>query len=437
MNKILNAFLLIGALFFITACDDDPVIEEPTATETKPNILFIIADDMGLDASPGYNIGTVKPTMPHLQNLIDEGIIFNNFWATPTCTPTRSSIITGKYGFRTGVNQVGDVLPTSELSLQQYLKDNNSTYNDAVIGKWHLGSDASHPNDMGISHYAGVLSGGVSSYTNWSLTENGQTTNSTEYVTSKFSDLAIDWLDTQSEDKPWFLWLAYNAPHTPFHLPPSNLHSQTGLSGDQTDIDANPLPYYIAAMEAMDAEIGRVLSSLSESELENTIIIFIGDNGTPNQVAQEYNSSRVKGSVYKGGINVPMVIAGKGVSRLNQSEDALINAPDLFATIANIAGIDVTEINDSKSFKPLLTNDVMDSRDYIYSGVDKNSGEDYTIRNLTHKYILFENGGEALYNLNNNPFENPNLLKANQLPLNATNEAARDELVSKVQDIRN
>jgi arylsulfatase A-like enzyme len=187
----------------------------------------------------------------------------------------------------------------------------------------------------------------------------------------------------------------------------------------------------------MDTEIGRVLSSLSESELDNTIIIFIGDNGTPNQVAQEYNSSRVKGSVYKGGINVPMVIAGKGVSRLNQSEDALINAPDLFATIANIAGIDVTEINDSKSFKPLLTNDVMDSRDYIYSGVDKNSGEDYTIRNLTHKYILFENGGEALYNLNDNPFENPNLLKANQLPLNATNEAARDELVSKVLDIRN
>lgn len=102
--------------------------------------------------------------------------------------------------------------------------------------------------------------------------------------------MAIDWKAEQ--EKPWFLWLAYNAPHTPFHLPPSELHSQKDLDDSQSTIDENPLPYYIAALEAMDSEIGRFLDSLSETEQENTLIIFIGDNGTPNQVAQAPYTNR-------------------------------------------------------------------------------------------------------------------------------------------------
>lgn len=427
---------LFAVLVVISSCNKDEGVTMPESIDTPPNILFIIADDMGLDATPGYSIGDVKPNMPTLQSFIDSGIRFSNFWVYPTCTPTRSSILTGKYGFRTDVLNVGDELSTNEVSLQSYINSNSvNDYSNAVIGKWHLSNSADHPTEMGIEFFAGLLTGGVQSYTNWNLTENGETNSTTEYSTTKFTDLAIDWVDKQ--DKPWFLWLAYNAPHTPIHLPPAGLHSQGDLPSDQESIDANPLPYYMAMMEAMDTEMERLLSSLSESERENTLIIFIGDNGTLGSVSQEYNSNRTKGSVYQGGINVPMVVSGKTVTRINEVEDALINSTDLFATIAEFSGIDVNEINDSKSFMDLFTSSNTEVREYVYSEIGSDTGgSDYTIRNSTHKYILFEDGTEALFDLSNNFFERPNLLSETQLPLSTANSTALQELVDKVTEIR-
>ena len=178
--------------------DDDATevpVEEPTeeptdsSTNDNPNILLIIADDMGLDASPGYSIGSTKPNMPNLQNMISSGITFNNVWAYPTCTPTRASILTGKYGFRTNVTKVGDVLATSETSIQKYLDENTSSaYSHAVIGKWHLGNNTSDPRDFDIDYYAGFLSGAIQDYWSWSLVEDGSSTNSTDYTTTKFTD---------------------------------------------------------------------------------------------------------------------------------------------------------------------------------------------------------------------------------------------------------
>lgn len=428
MHKIIVSLIILT----FVSCSKDELA--PTIISSKPNILLIIADDMGLDAAPGYSIGTTKPNMSTIQSLINNGIQFNNFWVNPTCTPTRSSIITGKYGFRTNVTQVGDVLSLSEISLQKYISD-NTNYSNAVIGKWHLSTNANHPTEIGVDYYAGLLNGGVQSYTNWNFTENGQTNNSTEYTTTKFTDLSIDWVNSQTS--PWFLWLAYNAPHTPFHLPDDNLHAQGILPTDQASIAANPLPYYMAMLEAMDTEIGRLLDSMSQEVRDNTIIIFIGDNGSPNEVAQVFNSNRVKGSVYKGGINVPMYISGKGVSRANVQEDALINSTDLFATIANIAGINIEEINDSKNFKSLLSGNNSNPREYIYSEMGRSTGgSDYTIRNRTHKYIKFDDSSEAFYNLSANPMENPNLLSTNQLPLSSTDQIIKNELTAKLAEIR-
>ena len=428
MHKIIVSLIILT----FVSCSKDELA--PTIISSKPNVLLIIADDMGLDAAPGYSIGTTKPNMSTIQNLINNGIQFNNFWVNPTCTPTRSSIITGKYGFRTNVTQVGDVLSISEISLQKYISA-NTNYSNAVIGKWHLSTDANHPTEIGVDYYAGLLNGGVQSYTNWNFTENGQTNNSTEYTTTKFTDLSIDWVNSQTS--PWFLWLAYNAPHTPFHLPDDNLHAQGILPTDPASIAANPLPYYMAMLEAMDTEIGRLLDSMSQEVRDNTIIIFIGDNGSPNEVAQVFNSNRVKGSVYKGGINVPMYISGKGVSRANVQEDALINSTDLFATIANIAGINIEEINDSKNFKSLLSGNNSNPREYIYSEMGRSTGgSDYTIRNRTHKYIKFDDNSEAFYNLSANPMENPNLMSTNQLPLSSTDQIIKNELTAKLAEIR-
>lgn len=438
----MKLFIAICLSIFILSCgtkqntedDLDPAVD---AGNAKPNIVFIIADDMGLDASPGYEMGSIKPNMPNLQSMINSGIVFNNVWSNPTCTPTRAGLLTGKYGFRTGVTKVGDVLSTSEQSIQEYLDEKTaSTYSHTVIGKWHVSNSETSPNDMGINYFAGILRGTVPSYYDWDLTINGTTAASTTYVTTELTDLAIDWVGQQT--KPWFLWLAYNAPHAPFHLPPAGLHSQGALPSDQASIDANPLPYYMAMLEAMDSEYGRFLNSLSEEERANTIFIFIGDNGTPRNVIQEYAASRAKETIYQGGINIPMVVSGKNVSRINTSENALINTTDLFATIAAIAGVDITEINDSKSFKELLTNANGAKRDYAFSeiGTD-NGGVQRTIRNATHKYLIFETGVEAFYNLMEDPLEEIDLLANGENSLSNTDALQLSSLKEELNVLLN
>ena len=406
-----------------------------TTVQKQPNILLIIADDMGLDATPGYNIGNIKPNMPTLDSLATTGIKFNNVWANPTCSPTRGTIITGKYGFRTGVTEVGVELPLTETSIQKYIDNKtNSTYSHAVIGKWHLSNrDAMHPNNIGVGHYAGTLGGGVKSYTNWDFTTNGVTTSSNKYLTTQITDLAINWVDSQT--KPWFLWLAYNAPHTPFHLPPNHLHSQGALATDEASINSNPLPYYMAAIEAMDTEMGRLIKGMSQEDKDNTVIIFIGDNGSPGKVAQAYPNRRSKGSLYQGGVNVPMVISGKNVTGGNMTNNNLINSTDLFATIADIAETGTSSINDSQSFLPLLKGDTFTGRDYIYAEAGSQNATDVTIRNESHKYILFNNGTEALYNLNEDPLESINLLNVNRLPLNDIDSAMKDALITKLNNL--
>lgn len=397
---------------------------------TKPNILLVIADDVSKDAVPNYTEGSIKANMPNLQNLISTGITFDNAWSYAVCTPTRASIITGKYAVKTGVLQVGDQISTSETSLQKYIADNtNDAYATAIIGKWHLSNQVSDPITMGIDYYAGILSGAISDYYNWPLVENGTTSNTTEYATTKLTDLAIDWKNNQT--KPWFLWLAYNAPHTPYHLAPNNLHSQGNLPTDAASIDANPLPYYLSALEALDSEIGRFLSSLSAEERANTIIIFIGDNGAPNKVAQSpYTRQTVKGSLYQGGINVPMIVSGVGVNRMNERENALINTTDFYTTIGNIAGVSTTEIHNSTSFNALLTDDNATKREFVYS--EKEAA--YTIRNATYKYIKYDNGTEELYNLSIDAYETSNLMNTT---LSTEASTAKTTLITAADNIRN
>lgn len=443
-RKMKSTLKLFVVIFLFYACSTDQSIDElsnniadipsNTTSSNSPNILLIIADDMGVDATPGYTLGNIKPNMPTLQKLQSEGITYNNVWSNPTCTPTRATMLTGKYGFKTGVTMVDDVLSTSETSIQSYLKTNGaSEYSSAVIGKWHLSKNDSHPNNMGIDYFAGLTGGGVQSYWNWNLNINGQSTVSDQYTTTKFTDLAIEWVAEQ--DNPWFLWLAFNAPHSPFHLPPNELHSQGNLPTDEESINTNPLPYYMAMIEAMDSEIGRLLNSMDTEELENTLILFIGDNGTPGQVIQEQTKYRAKGSIYQGGVHVPLVIAGKDVLRMGSFENSLINTTDLFATIANVAGISGDLVHDSQSFYESFNEIPSEKRTYAYAEGRKDTGNyDLTIRNETHKYMLFDDGTEGFYKLNIGDLETTNLLDAS---LSNSDENIKNELTSKLNEIRN
>jgi arylsulfatase A-like enzyme len=385
----------------------------------SPNILLVIADDMGLDPVPGYMPGPEKAAMPRLEALMEQGLTFDNVWADPLCSPTRSTIITGRYGLYTGVLNPGDqsLLPADEVTLHQYLNDIGSGYASCIIGKWHLGGlqpDPAYPNVMGIPHYAGLLSGAVNNYDQWPLTINGTTAPSTTYITTAITDLAIDWIGQQSA--PWFCWVAYNAPHSPLHLPPLEMHAHGALPTDQASIDADPLPYYLAMCESVDHELGRLLDGLAPDDLENTVVIFIGDNGTDGAVIQgPYVPAHAKGSLYEGGVRVPMVIAGTGVQRAGEREPALVNTTDLFATIVETAGEPLSTYFDSRSLVPMFTQSGVEVRSCLYTEVDQGlSGS--AIRDERWKLITYASGAERFYDLETDPWESTDLLPGGLSP---------------------
>ncbi|PCJ96512.1 MAG: sulfatase [Flavobacteriaceae bacterium] len=420
----------------ILISDDDEIItsndDETIPSNDAPNILLIIADDLGKDAISGYSEGSIKPNTPNIDAIRNTGLSFNNLWVYPTCSPTRAAIITGKYGYRTGVKWAGDTMSNSEDVLHNYIKSQtNNEYATAAIGKWHLageGISTFNPETLGMDYYSGLLSGG-SGYTQWTLSEDGVNTNQNEYITAKFTDLSIDWINGQ--EKPWFLWLAYTAPHTPFHVPPTEMHSQGNLP--EYSLGMDPIPYYMAAIEAMDYQIGVLLDGIPEAERENTTIIIVGDNGTPNQVAQSpYSNATAKGSLYQGGINTPMFISGAAVSRVG-TDDNLISGTDLFATISELAGIEVTEINDSKSFKSLLSSASI-IREFQYSEMNNGTDDLWTIKNSQFKLIINANGYEELYDLNQDPYETVNLLDDT---LTSAASQAKTALETELSEIRN
>jgi len=394
------------------------------------NILFVIADDMGKDATNGFPEGFAKATTPNLDDIANRGLTFTNLWVNPSCAPTRASIITGKYGFRTGVAWSGRTLPASEEVLQDYISNQtNHAIATAVIGKWHLsGTSGFNPESLGIDHFAGILGAGVADYYNWQFTEDGVTSTNTGYVTEVLTDRAIEWIEQQ--DDSWFMWLAYNAPHAPFHEAPSGMHSQGALPEYSNGMDASR--HYMAAIEAMDFQIGRLLGSMSPDERSNTTIIFLGDNGTPPRVAQApYGNATSKGSLYQGGINTPMFVSGNRVGRTGL-DDSLINGTDLYATIAALAGVNVTEVHDSRSFLPLLTT-AGTHRDVQYSEIDDGSRDVWTLREQRYKLIENADGDEEMYDLLSDPYETNDLLRGT---LKSDQTAVRVSLKAQADSIR-
>lgn len=413
--------LLVGCMF--ASCSSvvsrsnmgqQPASAQPTRT---PNVLLVIADNLGVDAHPCYPAGQEKPNLPTISTLCQQGIVFDNAWVYPVCTPTRAAILTGKYGLRTKVGDVNDLLSTQETSIQKVLSQAPTPYKNAVIGKWHVAGenpDPNHPQALGVDFYSGFMSGGVRDYSNWEGIEQGQPFQSTTYTTTAFTDKAIEWVKQQKQ--PWFLWLAYNAPHAPFHLPPAELRSNSQLSGDSQEIQSNPRLYYFAAIEAMDRELGRLLASMPSETRQNTIVMFVGDNGSPGRVVQSpFSNDTAKGTVNEGGVRVPLIVAGAGVTRSNARESALVTGTDLFATIAAIAGTQSPTGQDSFSFKDALSSNTFKSRSFAYTEFFNESTNQWAIRNSQYKLIHnVTTGEESLYDLKADLAEQKNLLSSNQ-----------------------
>jgi arylsulfatase B len=411
-------------------------------TSAQRNIVLIIADDLGSNWC-GFQENRVDTlNMPNVRKLLSRGVRFSNAWANPVCSPTRSGILTGRYSFRTGVGNVVTntmQLDTAEITIPKLLKNANAPTKYAVanIGKWHLQApmpaNYNNPSKMGWDYYAGVFTGmPITTYTNWTKVTNGVASTSTNYCTTETTTDAINWLN-QEGSKPFFLWLAFNAPHSPYHMPPDSLIINKTLSGTAADIQANPKAYFKVMAEAMDNRIGKIVDWLeTNNKMDNTDIIFMGDNGNAGRTVQGI-ATKAKSTVYQEGIHVPFIISGPSVVNQGRVSNALVNVQDLFATILELTGfanwrtqISANKPVDSKSLVPILKNTATEARPWAYSEVFDQSTTSATntrtIRNANYKLMYFDsNRVQEFYNLITDPNENTNLLSRTLTATERTN----------------
>lgn len=492
---------LLGCAAALALLPLSAVLAQTTPTATPPNVLLIIGDDMGVETLASFGVGAHPPTTPNLDKLANEGVSFNNFWSQPVCSPTRATLLTGRYGFRTGVGQpTGDAqymgpeppvpakpadapaegrrpgdppragqqrrgpgqgagaggprarrlppggpgLPLSEYALPKaFAAHPELGYSTAAIGKWHLADRNNgwqrHPNLVGFDYFSGLIRGFPESYFAWLKVVNGKFEGKTGYTPDDKVADAIKWLGGQA-GHPWFLWFAFNLPHTPLHRPPERLWvTDHAALSPKTDPDDNPRPYFAAMIEAMDTEIGRLLAALPPAERANTYVIFMGDNGSTRQtVSAPFPPNHAKGTVYEGGVNVPLIITGPGVAH-DRTSDALANSTDLFATILDMAGIDVKKTVpknvtlDSVSIFPALSApDAPSRRTWIYAdnfrpseGIEHGR---YAIRGERYKLVV-SNGQEELFDVTKDRAEQHNLLAGT---LTAEQQHAHDTLRTEV-----
>ena len=414
-----------------------PQAQQAPGRTTRPNILFILADDLGAESSslypglynPSVSSGHGQVSTPTLSALAARGLVFDTVWANPLCSPTRAALLSGLYGHNTGVTTVGNILPGRTTSIFELLAGSpqSRSYDMAAFGKWHLGGAAAGIDhvvkETGVPLYKGFLGSHITNYYSWTLdSSTGPSVTTNVYSTTLLTNFAIDFIRSQKKDQPWFLYLPYNAPHGTapydgFQVPPGDLFTvDVGArpAGNPTVYNGD-IPVYQAIVQALDTEIARLFRAMElAGQLDNTVIIFMGDNGTPAPVKDSAARIRgAKGSVYEGGVRVPLVLAGPGVTR--RGRDAhLIADEDIYATIADLAGVPLTNnsVNNGYSIVPLLSrSQATTGRKYSFTELCANTGagtRQFAIRDERNK--LLYNGREwQMFDLQNDPWETTDL----------------------------
>ncbi len=385
----------------------------------QKNILLIISDDIGVDATNGYHDLEIQLTTPTLDSLRQEGISFENVFSTPVCGSTRATIMTGKHGIKTGMLANGTLSTDHRSIFKAIAEETDDAYANAVIGKWHIGPNGNlnHPQEHGVEYYTGLFQGAPSDYFSWNRVVDGVSQLEENYLTEVLTELSINWIEQQS--KPWFLWLAHSAAHSPYHTPPDHMHTLQNTT--------NNYRKFLAMQESIDYSINAILKSMSQAQRENTVVIYIGDNGTPNSLLRDYPDGHGKGTLYQGGIRVPMIISGPGVLRKGEREDALVHLTDLHATILEIVGAELPGgIFNSLSFKNLLEGEEQEERDYNYSEYENANGYLYCIRNQQYKLLVHSGGVQEFYDLTNDSLEFENLME--DFMLTAAQSSAKEDL---------
>lgn len=424
------------------------------ASAPAQNVLVVLLDDVGVDKVGAYEAYDGAGPTPVIDALVEQGVAFRNASAMPLCSATRASTLMGRLPGRTGV---GDAVkwsgasglftpdPSATVSLPELLR--RSGWATACIGKWHLSQSADpapylSPLEWGFDVHLGPIAnisydGG--DYFDWTqnIAAGGVAIQEpvTGYATSRQVDDALAVMEAFGE-QPWFVWLALTAPHKPLHVPPDHLHTQGDLEG------ASEPELYRAVLEAADTELGRLLDGIPPDVRSRTWVVVMGDNGTYGSAMEPPFGAfqHHKSHVYQGGSQVPLVVTGPGV--VSGWSDALVSCTDLYATVAEWAGVGVPagSAEDSLPFTRSLTDPdgpglrrTQLVQTFWPNGFGSPSTWEVAGRDARYKFMKLKQPTslgtpKGFYDLGEDPLELTNLVAGFGIPLSDAEEAALAKL---------
>ncbi|APU68150.1 sulfatase-like hydrolase/transferase [Christiangramia flava] len=421
-GSVINLAIL-AILFGLLGCKNSLTDAENISSNSRPNIILIIADDAGWN-DVGYHGSEIKT--PNIDSLAINGIQLNHFYAYPTCSPSRASLLTGIPASRMGI--VAPISGKSEISLADTIHTlpkvlKGEGYVTALLGKWHLGlRPESGPGAYGFDYSYGFLHGQIDQYAHTykngdsSWHENGSFIDEEGHVTDLLGKAAMKYIQQKSADSiPFFLQLAYSAPHIPLQEPEKWKEMYRDVILDSSRLD------YAAAMTHMDHSIGEILKVIGETGIaDNTIIIFMSDNGAqeswypntqyngkygPNAtLGSNYPFRGFKMSNYEGGIRVPAIVYWK--NKLSPgTNNNYISVIDIMPSILNVAGTNknVPYVEGRNMWNAIAenknTNDFIYVRGHLQESIIKNSWK------LIRTRYLNDSSELELYNLEKDPEE--------------------------------
>ena len=404
MKFYIRTILFVSIIFSLSSCSDS------INNHDKPNVILIMADDLGYEAL-GIN-GADEYNTPVLDSLAMNGINFQNAYSQPLCTPTRVKIMTGKPNYLN--YEYFTYLNPNQKTFGNLFQENG--YKTALAGKWQLNGvqfdldnnqDLDRPYDFGFEEYClWWLRERGDRFANPNIVQNGEKLKMgiDDYGPDIFTDFIVDFIN-KNKDDPFFIYYPMALVHDPF-LP-------TPDSNDWTDLDkrnnGNKPIYFSDMLTYMDKIVGRISNTLDKNKLDNTILIFIGDNGTDTKVITLNNGEEIrgaKGSTIKYASNVPMIVNWKSKIKQGFNSKAMIDLTDFYATFEDILNSGNSN-SYGKSLLPIFKKEDYKERDVLITYYDPiwgstNMGRGVYAQNKDFK--LYKNG--KFYNFSNDLYEN-------------------------------
>lgn len=454
MNLKVSPFVAVAAAisFLVGVC---PVVTGQAAADDRPNVVLILADDLGWGDLACFGAKDLKT--PHIDRLAQEGMRMVNFYANcPVCSPTRAALLTGCYPDLVGVpgvirthawNSWGYLNPQVEL-LPAILA--RAGYDTAIVGKWHLGLDRPNiPTARGFAYFHGFLGDMMDDYLNHRrhginyMRENEREIDPPGHATELFSQWACEYIESRQKKaagRPFFLYLAFNAPHIPIQ-PPEDWFARY----QQAHPQVSPVRAKLAAfIEHLDTGVGRVLETLDRAGFtENTLVIFTSDNGGQLNVGANNGPYRNgKGTMYEGGIRVPMVVRWPEKIAPHSESVAVALTMDLFPSVLQAAKAEIPSGRDGVSLLPIWRAEESDlpPRDLFWVRLEEDQFS-YAIRRGNYKLIRPAGKPKSLlvppdelYDLQSDPYERHDLAN-NQRELFAEMASLLQQRIEKGLDV--